>query len=205
MRDTPQLSPIQEAAASCPPAAAPQHTHSAASQQHKMDGFAGSLDDSISAASTCDVQDRLSALELRVQQQEDEITVLKAALADVLRRLAISEDQVATVRKAPPSKGPPTLREAHSIPCITNGGAGTRKPTHTGSVARKDTLASAAKSSTEKKKEKPPGVKEESNEQNQINRASPSSPHPPPQPAQSHRQEGRTPTASKRSHCLLCA
>lgn len=64
-------------------------------------------DDSISAASTSDVQDRLSALELRVQQQEDEITVLKAALADVLRRLAISEDHVASVRKSAPSKGTP--------------------------------------------------------------------------------------------------
>lgn len=64
-------------------------------------------DDSISAASTSDVQDRLSALELRVQQQEDEITVLKAALADVLRRLAISEDHVAAVRKSAPSKGKP--------------------------------------------------------------------------------------------------
>ncbi|CAH2254719.1 echinoderm microtubule-associated -like 4 isoform X4 [Pelobates cultripes] len=103
-------------------------------------------DDSISAASTSDVQDRLSALELRVQQQEDEITVLKAALADVLRRLAISEDQVATVRKAAPTKGSPLLREALSMSCITNGGSGTRKISHTGSVAKKDTLASAAKS-----------------------------------------------------------
>uniref|UniRef100_A0A8C7CUN6 EMAP like 4 n=1 Tax=Oncorhynchus kisutch TaxID=8019 RepID=A0A8C7CUN6_ONCKI len=40
------------------------------------------------------VWDRLSSLELRVQQQEDEITVMKAALADVLRRLA---------RRGPPS------------------------------------------------------------------------------------------------------
>ncbi|KAK7821586.1 hypothetical protein U0070_014466 [Myodes glareolus] len=61
-------------------------------------------DDSISAASTSDVQDRLSALESRVQQQEDEITVLKAALADVLRRLAISEDHVASVKKSVPNK-----------------------------------------------------------------------------------------------------
>ncbi|XP_075060270.1 echinoderm microtubule-associated protein-like 4 isoform X7 [Mixophyes fleayi] len=141
MRETPNLTAIQEGASSCQSA----DTHEPGSQ-HKMDGFAGSLDDSVSAASTSDVQDRLSALELRVQQQEDEITVLKAALADVLRRLAISEDQVATVRKAPPSKGPPMLREALSMSCITNGGAGTRKPTHTGSIARKDTLASAAKS-----------------------------------------------------------
>lgn len=73
--------------------------------------FSFCTDDSISAASTSDVQDRLSALELRVQQQEDEITVLKAALADVLRRLAISEDHVASVRKSAPSKGKPVFGE----------------------------------------------------------------------------------------------
>ncbi|XP_060103459.1 echinoderm microtubule-associated protein-like 4 isoform X6 [Heteronotia binoei] len=113
-----------------------------------MDGFAGSLDDSISAASTSDVQDRLSALELRVQQQEDEITVLKAALADVLRRLAISEDNVASVRKSAPSKGQTGLREAISMSCITNGSTGNRKTSHSPAVpiARKETLSSAAKS-----------------------------------------------------------
>ncbi|XP_069925308.1 echinoderm microtubule-associated protein-like 4 isoform X4 [Oryctolagus cuniculus] len=113
-----------------------------------MDGFAGSLDDSISAASTSDVQDRLSALELRVQQQEDEITLLKAALADVLRRLAISEDHVASVKKSVPSKGQPGLREAISMSCITNGSGANRKPGHSSSVsiARKETLSSAAKS-----------------------------------------------------------
>ncbi|XP_048359634.1 echinoderm microtubule-associated protein-like 4 isoform X5 [Sphaerodactylus townsendi] len=105
-------------------------------------------DDSISAASTSDVQDRLSALELRVQQQEDEITVLKAALADVLRRLAISEDHVASVRKSAPSKGQPGLREAISMSCITNGSTGNRKTSHSPAVpiARKETLSSAAKS-----------------------------------------------------------
>ncbi|XP_069464581.1 echinoderm microtubule-associated protein-like 4 isoform X1 [Ambystoma mexicanum] len=154
-------------------------------------------DDSISAASTSDVQDRLSALELRVQQQEDEITVLKAALADVLRRLAISEDQVATVRKTTPNKGQPALREAFSLSCITNGSAGTRKPTHSSSVsvAKKDTFSSSAKSGTEKKKEKPHGTKEkkeESQANDQIQQtpqiqASPS-PQPYSQPLQTHRQ-----------------
>ncbi|XP_029326740.1 echinoderm microtubule-associated protein-like 4 isoform X10 [Mus caroli] len=108
----------------------------------------GTPDDSISAASTSDVQDRLAALESRVQQQEDEITVLKAALADVLRRLAISEDHVASVKKSMPSKGQPSLREAISMSCITNGSGISRKQNHTSSVsiARKETLSSAAKS-----------------------------------------------------------
>ncbi|XP_055672101.1 echinoderm microtubule-associated protein-like 4 isoform X6 [Falco peregrinus] len=137
-----------------PASAASPRTAAPVSPPRKMDGFAGSLvmhlleDDSISAASTSDVQDRLSALELRVQQQEDEITVLKAALADVLRRLAISEDHVAAVRKSAPNKGQPTLREAISMSCITNGSTGSRKTSHSSSVsvARKETLSSAAKS-----------------------------------------------------------
>ncbi|XP_051031122.1 echinoderm microtubule-associated protein-like 4 isoform X2 [Phodopus roborovskii] len=159
-----------------------------------MDGFAGSLDDSISAASTSDVQDRLSALESRVQQQEDEITVLKAALADVLRRLAISEDHVASVKKSVPNKGQPSLREAISMSCITNGSGINRKQNHTSSVsiARKETLSSAAKSGTEKKKDKPQGQREKkeeshSNDQSPQMRASPS-PQPSSQPLQINRQ-----------------
>ncbi|XP_070368279.1 echinoderm microtubule-associated protein-like 4 isoform X1 [Equus asinus] len=163
-------------------------------------------DDSISAASTSDVQDRLSALELRVQQQEDEITVLKAALADVLRRLAISEDHVASVKKSVPSKGPAVLREAISMSSITNGSGANRKPSHTSSVsiARKETFSSAAKSGTEKKKEKPQGQREKkedshSNDQSPQIRASPS-PQPSSQPLQIHRQtqesKNSTPTKS---------
>lgn len=55
------------------------------------------------------MQDRLSSLELRVQQQEDELTVMKAALADVLRRLALSEDTAAAAKKQQSSKGKRTL------------------------------------------------------------------------------------------------
>uniref|UniRef100_A0A8D0C8X4 Echinoderm microtubule-associated protein-like 4 n=1 Tax=Scleropages formosus TaxID=113540 RepID=A0A8D0C8X4_SCLFO len=73
-------------------------------------------DDSISAASASDVQDRLSALELRVQQQEDELTVMKAALADVLRRLSLPEGPVPG-RKTP-SKG---RSHPHSHPDLRNG------------------------------------------------------------------------------------
>uniref|UniRef100_A0A7N4V791 Echinoderm microtubule-associated protein-like 4 n=1 Tax=Sarcophilus harrisii TaxID=9305 RepID=A0A7N4V791_SARHA len=158
-----------------------------------MDGFAGSLDDSISATSTSDVQDRLSALELRVQQQEDEITVLKAALADVLRRLTISEDNVVSVKKTASSKGHPGIREAISMSCISNGNGRSRKTNHGSSISisRKETFSSAAKS-TEKKKEKPQGQKEKkedshSNDQSPHIRASPS-PQPSSQPLQTHRQ-----------------
>ncbi|NWX89052.1 EMAL4 protein, partial [Nothoprocta pentlandii] len=172
--------------------------------------FPFQTDDSISAASTSDVQDRLSALELRVQQQEDEITVLKAALADVLRRLAISEDHVASVRKSATSKSQPSLREAISMSCITNGSTGSRKTSHGSSlsIARKETLSSAAKSGTEKKKEKAPGQKEKKeeshpNDPNPQTQASPS-PQPSSQTLQTHRQtqesKGSAPAKSIKQH-----
>ncbi|XP_023263404.1 echinoderm microtubule-associated protein-like 4 [Seriola lalandi dorsalis] len=151
-----------------------------------MDGFTGSLDDSMSGASVSDVNDRLSALELRVQQQEDELTVMKAALADVLRRLAATEDSAAsTTKKQQGGKGGAALREAYSMSCIANGGTSGRKRDST-SVTRKETLSSAAKSGADRKKEvssqrsqmeeirereEPPHPKDSS--------PSPSSPHPP--------------------------
>ncbi|XP_031166412.1 echinoderm microtubule-associated protein-like 1 isoform X6 [Sander lucioperca] len=52
-------------------------------------------DDRSSAASGLDVADRLTYLEQRMQMQEDEIQLLKMALADVLKRLNISEEHQA--------------------------------------------------------------------------------------------------------------
>ncbi|RXM35721.1 hypothetical protein EOD39_3932 [Acipenser ruthenus] len=49
--------------------------------------------DNLSASSSMEVDDRLAYLEQRVQLQEDEIQLLKAALADVLRRLGSCEEQ----------------------------------------------------------------------------------------------------------------
>ncbi|CAB1339986.1 unnamed protein product [Coregonus sp. 'balchen'] len=49
-------------------------------------------DDRSSAASGIDVADRLTYLEQRMQMQDDEIQLLKMALADVLKRLNISEE-----------------------------------------------------------------------------------------------------------------
>ncbi|KAM7385995.1 hypothetical protein PAMP_002023 [Pampus punctatissimus] len=148
-----------------------------------MDGFTGSLDDSMSGASVSDVNDRLSALELRVQQQEDELTVMKAALADVLRRLAASEDSATSAtKKQHGGKGGSALREAYSMSCIANGGTSGRKRDST-SVTRKETLSSAAKSGADRKKE----VSSQRSPMEEIQEnpsPSPSSPHPPQAPQQ---------------------
>lgn len=53
-----------------------------------------------------EMDDRLSHLEQRVQLQEDEIQLLKAALADALRRLGYCEELTqASNRKGAPTKG----------------------------------------------------------------------------------------------------
>lgn len=50
------------------------------------------LDDTVSASSNMDMEDRVSHLEQRLQLQEDEIQLLKSALADALRRLGCCEE-----------------------------------------------------------------------------------------------------------------
>lgn len=60
-----------------------------------------SSDDRSSAASGLDVADRLTYLEQRMQMQEDEIQLLKMALADVLKRLNISEEHQAAAGRRP--------------------------------------------------------------------------------------------------------
>lgn len=64
-----------------------------------------SSDDSASAASSMEVTDRIASLEQRVQMQEDEIQLLKSALADVVRRLNLSEEQQALGSRKGPTKG----------------------------------------------------------------------------------------------------
>uniref|UniRef100_A0A3P9NCB1 Uncharacterized protein n=1 Tax=Poecilia reticulata TaxID=8081 RepID=A0A3P9NCB1_POERE len=79
-----------------------------------------SPDDTVSASSNMDMEDRVSHLEQRLQLQEDEIQLLKAALADALRRLGYCEEQsqgphaggahagrrpLAAAASAPPTKG----------------------------------------------------------------------------------------------------
>nr|XP_055028296.1 echinoderm microtubule-associated protein-like 1 isoform X4 [Misgurnus anguillicaudatus] len=71
-------------------------------------------DDSASAASSMEVTDRISSLEQRVQLQEDEIQLLKSALADVVRRLNISEEQQAMLSRKGPTKEAAVRRDSPS-------------------------------------------------------------------------------------------
>lgn len=68
-------------------------------------------DDSASAASSMEVTDRIASLEQRVQMQEDEIQLLKSALADVVRRLNVSEEQQAMGSRRGPTKGSKLRRQ----------------------------------------------------------------------------------------------
>ncbi|XP_076604234.1 echinoderm microtubule-associated protein-like 1 isoform X8 [Chaetodon auriga] len=108
-------------------------------------------DDSASAASSMEVTDRIASLEQRVQMQEDEIQLLKSALADVVRRLNVSEEQQAMGSRRGPTKARPMIATLPLRPTVNNGtilpkkGSGTL-PSPSGSGSRKDTSTPANKS-----------------------------------------------------------
>ncbi|XP_051578111.1 echinoderm microtubule-associated protein-like 1 isoform X7 [Myxocyprinus asiaticus] len=78
-------------------------------------------DDSASGASSMEVTDRIASLEQRVQMQEDEIQLLKSALADVVRRLNISEEQQAMLNRKGPTKARPMIAALPLRPTVNNG------------------------------------------------------------------------------------
>ncbi|XP_067470409.1 echinoderm microtubule-associated protein-like 1 isoform X7 [Thunnus thynnus] len=108
-------------------------------------------DDSASAASSMEVTDRIASLEQRVQMQEDEIQLLKSALADVVRRLNLSEEQQAMGSRRGPTKARPMIATLPLRPTVNNGTILPKKGTSTlpspsGSGSRKDTSTAANKS-----------------------------------------------------------
>ncbi|KAJ8399479.1 hypothetical protein AAFF_G00411910 [Aldrovandia affinis] len=105
-------------------------------------------DDSGSAASSMDVTDRIASLEQRVQMQEDEIQLLKSALADVVRRLNLSDEQQALGTRKGPTKARPMMPALPLRPMVNNG---TVLPKKSGTLpspssTRKDTTTPATKS-----------------------------------------------------------
>ncbi|XP_029349351.1 echinoderm microtubule-associated protein-like 1 isoform X5 [Echeneis naucrates] len=108
-------------------------------------------DDSASAASSMEVTDRIASLEQRVQMQEDEIQLLKSALADVVRRLNLSEEQQAMGSRRGPTKARPMIATLPLRPTVNNGTILPKKgsstlPSPSGSGTRKDTSTPASKS-----------------------------------------------------------
>ncbi|XP_042630535.1 echinoderm microtubule-associated protein-like 1 isoform X6 [Cyprinus carpio] len=106
------------------------------------------MDDSASAASSMEVTDRIASLEQRVQMQEDEIQLLKSALADVVRRLNISEEQQAMLSRKGPTKARPMIAALPLRSTVNNGTVLPKKggtlPSPSGS--KKDNNSPATKS-----------------------------------------------------------
>ncbi|XP_049753320.1 echinoderm microtubule-associated protein-like 1 isoform X3 [Elephas maximus indicus] len=106
-------------------------------------------DDSASAASSMEVTDRIASLEQRVQMQEDDIQLLKSALADVVRRLNITEEQQAVLNRKGPTKARPLVQTLPLRTTVNNGTVLPKKPSGSlpsPSGARKETAVPATKS-----------------------------------------------------------
>uniref|UniRef100_A0A665VVK0 Uncharacterized protein n=1 Tax=Echeneis naucrates TaxID=173247 RepID=A0A665VVK0_ECHNA len=97
-----------------------------------------------------EVTDRIASLEQRVQMQEDEIQLLKSALADVVRRLNLSEEQQAMGSRRGPTKGniqqalfydlflvPPSTSYVH-LPSYHSTVRRANSNEHVGTLTRKD-------------------------------------------------------------------
>ncbi|KAM3919119.1 echinoderm microtubule-associated protein-like 1 isoform 10-T10 [Leptodactylus fuscus] len=110
-------------------------------------------DDSASASSSMEVTDRIASLEQRVQIQEDEIQLLKSALADVVRRLNVSEEQHALQNRKGPTKARPLVQ---TLPLRTTVNSETilpKKPSSSlpsPSGTRKDIVPLASKSNVKR-------------------------------------------------------
>ncbi|XP_034497979.1 echinoderm microtubule-associated protein-like 1 isoform X3 [Ailuropoda melanoleuca] len=118
------------------------------------DGEGPSADDSASAASSMEVTDRIASLEQRVQMQEDDIQLLKSALADVVRRLNITEEQQAVLNRKGPTKARPLVQTLPLRTTVNNGTVLPKKPSGSlpsPSGARKETAMPAATKSTIKR------------------------------------------------------
>ncbi|XP_023271829.1 echinoderm microtubule-associated protein-like 2 isoform X1 [Seriola lalandi dorsalis] len=118
-------------------------------------------DDTVSASSNMDMEDRVSHLEQRLQLQEDEIQLLKAALADALRRLGFCEEQslvmqpgvhaagrrpLATTASAPPTKVRQLLQALPSRP-LSNGYVQQKRLLSSPSSPKKEVLQSIKRKS----------------------------------------------------------
>ncbi|KAI6067833.1 Echinoderm microtubule-associated protein-like 1 isoform X5 [Aix galericulata] len=125
----------------------------ASREVRQRDRLKVSADDSASAASSMEVTDRIASLEQRVQMQEDDIQLLKSALADVVRRLNITEEQQAMQNKKGPTKARPLVQTLPLRTTVNNGTVLPKKPSGSlpsPSGTRKETVSPAAKSTVKR-------------------------------------------------------
>ncbi|XP_028858789.1 A-agglutinin anchorage subunit [Denticeps clupeoides] len=89
------------------------------------------IDGRSSAASGIDVLDRLTYLEQRVQMQEDELQLLKMTLANVLKRLNISEEHQAALSRKPSARAARPVSLALPVRPTTTSSTATLKKSNT--------------------------------------------------------------------------
>uniref|UniRef100_A0AAQ5YVY7 HELP domain-containing protein n=1 Tax=Amphiprion ocellaris TaxID=80972 RepID=A0AAQ5YVY7_AMPOC len=81
-----------------------------------MDSSTNSLDD-VSADSSAEFPDRVSMMEVRLQAQEDEITLLKSSLADALRRIRIHDQLLPLLKQQLIAVNPGASRMLNQVSC----------------------------------------------------------------------------------------
>ncbi|XP_071782162.1 echinoderm microtubule-associated protein-like 3 isoform X1 [Centroberyx gerrardi] len=90
-----------------------------------MDSSTNSLDD-VSADSSAEFPDRASLMEVRLQAQEDEITLLKSSLADALRRLRLHDQLLPLLKQQLIAVNPGAARVLNQV-CCSDGCTSSRK------------------------------------------------------------------------------
>uniref|UniRef100_A0AAY4AF84 HELP domain-containing protein n=1 Tax=Denticeps clupeoides TaxID=299321 RepID=A0AAY4AF84_9TELE len=80
--------------------------HGGLDTDHKAPGrdsasavFSAASADDVSAGSSAELPDRMSLMDVRLQAQEDEITLLKSSLADALRKLHVLDQQIPLIKQ----------------------------------------------------------------------------------------------------------
>ncbi|KAM4537552.1 echinoderm microtubule-associated protein-like 3 isoform 1-T1 [Odontesthes bonariensis] len=81
-----------------------------------MDSSTNSLDD-VSADGSADYPERASMMEVRLQAQEDEITLLKSSLADALRRIRIHDQLLPLLKQQLIAVNPSAARVLNQVCC----------------------------------------------------------------------------------------
>uniref|UniRef100_A0A4W6EF89 EMAP like 3 n=1 Tax=Lates calcarifer TaxID=8187 RepID=A0A4W6EF89_LATCA len=83
-------------------------------------GFpSGLFVDDVSADSSAEFPDRASMMEVRLQAQEDEITLLKSSLADALRRIRLHDQLLPLLKQNSEKLGNPERQRKPTLPSLT--------------------------------------------------------------------------------------